>query len=364
MGNSQAAENMSPPLVSVVMVVCNVERFLSEAIESIVRQSFVDFEFVILDFGSTDQSKAIVSTYAARDGRIKPHDIPHCGLADARNAACLLAGGRYIAIQDADDLSVPDRLRWQVDFMEKNRDCGLLGGAAEWVDPHVRPLRTLHYPTEDTEIRSALSTRCPFSQTAVLMRREAFASAGGYRSAFAPSEDYDLWLRISERFRCANLKQVVVKYRVHPQQVSVSKRKQQTLCAVAARASAQFRNSGYRDPLDSEKTITVELLSRLHVSQAELETSLFSDYLDWMKNMLAAKEYSAALQIATELLRSDWEHIDRQELAYAYLVAARLYWREKQFRQSLLAAYHAAKPALAPHVGRALLRRVSRLSKA
>jgi hypothetical protein len=359
----QVARKMNQPLVSVVMVVRNVDRFLAEAVESILCQTFADFEFVILDFGSTDRSKAIGSSYAARDNRIRLHEVPNCGLAEARNAACFLAAGRYIAIQDADDISLPDRLHRQVEFMEKHQNFGLVGGAAEWVDAQGRSLWTLNFPTEDGEIRSALSTRSPFSQTAVLLRREAFVAVGGYRAAFAPSEDYDLWLRISERFPCANLKEVVVKYRIHPQQVSVSGRKQQTFGAVAARASAAFRKNGGPDALNSEQAITPELLARLGVSDAELQTSLFSDYRDWISNMAAAKEYSVALQIAGEVLRSDWEYVEPREIAHLQLVAARLYWQQKQFPKSFVAACHAARqpPVLARYFGRALLRRIGRV---
>jgi glycosyltransferase involved in cell wall biosynthesis len=359
---SQVARKMNQPLVSVVMVVRNVDRFLAEAIESILGQTFTDFEFVILDFGSTDRSQAIAATYAARDNRIRLHEVPNCGLAEARNAACFLAEGQYIAIQDADDMSVPNRLLRQVEFMEKHQDFGLLGGAAEWVDSQATSLWTLTFPSEDCEIRSALATRCPFSQTAVLLRREAFVAVGGYRAAFAPSEDYDLWLRISEHFRCANLKEVVVKYRIHPQQVSVSGRKQQTFGAVAARVSAAFRKNGSSDLLNSEQAITAELLARLGVSEAELQTSLFSDYRDWIRNMVAAKEYSVALQIAAEMLQSDWEYVEQWKIAYLQLIAARLYWRQKRFPKSFVAACHAARQpaALAKDFGQALLRRIER----
>jgi hypothetical protein len=356
----QLVKRVNQPLVSVVMVARNVDRFLAEAVDSILAQTFTDFEFVILDFGSTDRSKSIASTYAARDNRIRLHEVPSCGLAEARNAACFLAEGQYIAIQDADDISMPDRLLRQVEFMERHQDFGLLGGAAEWVDSRATSLWTHNFPTEDCEIRSALSTKCPFSQTAVLLRREAFVAVGGYRAAFAPSEDYDLWLRISEHFRCANLKEVVVKYRIHPQQVSVSGRKQQTFCAVAARVSAAFRKNGSLDLLQSEKAITPELLVRLGVSEAEVQASLFSDYRDWIRNMLAAKEYSVVLQMAAEVLQSDWEYVERREIADLQLIAARLYWRQKQFPKSFVAACHAVRqqPALAKYFAQTLLRRV------
>ncbi len=101
------------------MVMCNVDRFLAESIESILGQTFRDFEFIIVDFGSTDKSKAIASSYATKDSRIRFHEIPNCGLAEARNVSCSLARGRYIAIMDADDVSVPDRLMLQIEVHEE-----------------------------------------------------------------------------------------------------------------------------------------------------------------------------------------------------------------------------------------------------
>jgi cellulose synthase/poly-beta-1,6-N-acetylglucosamine synthase-like glycosyltransferase len=361
---TQIGEKRNQPLVSVVMVVRNVDQFLAEAIDSILGQTFTGFEFIILDFGSTDGSKAIAASYAARDERIRLHEIPACGLAEARNAVCFLAEGKYIAIQDADDVSLPDRLLWEVEFMDKHPDLGLLGGAAEWVDAELRPLWTFNFPTEDREIRTALCTSCPFSQTAVLLRREVFAAVGGYRVAYAPAEDYDLWLRISERYRCANLKQTVVKYRIHPQQVSMTRREQQTLGVVAARKSATFRKNGGPDPLDSVKQITPELLKRLGVSQAELQASLFLDYRDWVTNMFMAGESSVALQVAAEVLRSDWEHVKRREIAYLHLIVARMYWRQRRFPESFSAACHAARPSLAMDLGKKLLRRIWKWARA
>jgi glycosyltransferase involved in cell wall biosynthesis len=103
------------PLVSVVMIIRNVERFLAEAIESILSQFFRDFEFIIVDFGSIDKSKDIAARYAAKDSRIKLSEIPPCSYIEAKIAACSLPKGRYIAIQDADDVSLPDRF-WAVQF--------------------------------------------------------------------------------------------------------------------------------------------------------------------------------------------------------------------------------------------------------
>ncbi len=180
--------------MSVVMIVCNVERFLAEAIESILGQSFRDFEFIIVDFGSNDKTKSIVSAFAATDQRIELHEIPNCGLAQARNAGCFLAQGKYIAIMDADDISLPDRLKWEVEFMENHTEVGLLGGAREWFNSTGRTIFINGDPTEDGAIRAALAVRCAFCQPTVLIRREAFSLVGGYRAAFLQAEDYDLFL--------------------------------------------------------------------------------------------------------------------------------------------------------------------------
>src|SRR5580700_1613954 len=140
---------MSKPEVSVVMVVCNVDRFLTEAIESIFGQTFRDFEFIIVDFGSTDNSKSIIASCAAKDPRIRFHEIRHCGLAEARNAACFLAQGQYIAVMDADDVSVPERLQWEAEFLRSHPEVGVVGGAKEWIDATGRSLFINGDPSED-----------------------------------------------------------------------------------------------------------------------------------------------------------------------------------------------------------------------
>ena len=286
---------MSRPLVSVTMVVCDVDCFLAEAIESILAQTVREFEFIIVDFGSTDTSKSIISKYAAIDSRIRSREIPHCGLAEARNAACL-AHGKYIAIMDADDVCLPERLAWQVDFMEAHPEVGVVGGAVECIDAAGRVLTTWSNPTENRMIQLALNERCLLRQPTALIRRDAFVALGGYRAPFAQAEDYDLWLRIAERYQLANLEQVVLRYRFHPSQVSVSKRSQQSLCALAAKVAATSRRNGLPDPLNSVAEITPELLAGLGATRTMQQRQLASDLRDWVRNLCNAGEDSAALQ--------------------------------------------------------------------
>lgn len=352
---------MSEPLISVVLVVRNVERFLAESIESILAQTFRNFEFVIVDFGSTDKSKSIISGYAVKDSRIKFHEIPDCGLAQARNAGCSLTHGRYIALMDADDVSLPERLRWEVEFMEEHPKVGVVGGAVVWVDAAGTSLVTWGYPLENAELQTALLEYCPLWQPSVLMRREAFALVGGYRTSFAQAEDYDLWLRISEHFQVANLKQVVLKYRIHPHQVSLRQRKHQTLGTLAAHASAVSRRNGNPDPLNSVKEITPELLLGMGVSEAAQQSALATKYSEWIRHQCMAGEWSGALNAAIEMLQSsDWKCVEKREITDMRLMAAKLYWKNNRFLRSILTGGHAVmmRPIVAGRPLKPLLRRL------
>jgi Glycosyl transferase family 2 len=332
---------LNSPLVSVVMVACNVDRFLTEAIESILGQTFRDFEFIIVDYGSTDKSKAIISGHAAHDSRIRFHCIPPCGLAEARNAGCFLAQGRYIAVMDADDLALPERLALQVAFMEEHPQVGLLGGAVKWVDTLGRSLRVDSVPTEDDDIRTELQVRCPFWQPSVLVRTQAFRLAGGYRSAFAPAEDYDLWLRIVDRFQCANLPDVVLHYRIHPYQVSMRKRAEQTRGVLGAQVSAASRKSGLPDPLDQVKEISPDVLAALGVPHSRQRNVFISDYQLWIRHMCMAGEYPTALNAAVEILRTDLRDIARWQVANLHLTVAGLLWRKRHFLSSAVSVARA-----------------------
>jgi glycosyltransferase involved in cell wall biosynthesis len=334
---------MNEPLVSVVTVACNVDRFFAESIESILGQTFRDFEFIIVDYGSTDNSKAIAMGYAAKDSRIRFHEIPNCVLPAARNAACSLGRGRYIAIMDADDVCLPDRLKLEVEFMEQNPEVGLMGGAVEWVDGTGRSLGQQAHPSEDLEIRSVLLDHCPFWHPTVLLRKEAFTSVGGYRAAFVAAHDYDLELRIVERYKCANLRQVVLKYRLHPGQVSMQKQKQQTLGSLAAQWSRAMRQKGQEDVFDSVVLITPELLTELGVDESTYERTWVSESRRRIRYMISSGETSAALDMAVELLHGNWVHAEKWQIADLHLTVAGLRWKRGEFSESIRSAARAVR---------------------
>lgn len=351
---------MATPIVSVVMSVFNGERFLREAVESILQQSLRDFEFIIIDDGSTDQSAAILHSYQTHDLRVKVCRKEHSGLIESLNQGCRLAQSGYIARMDADDIAHQDRLERQVAFMDAHPEIGVLGGAVEWIDASGNSLGTHRYPAEDPQIKATLLEGSALWHPTVLLRREAFVVAGGYRSIVVDAEDYDLWLRIADRFQLANLEAVLLKYRIHPSQVSIRKTAQQTLSMLGAQVAASSRRKGLPDPLDSVKTITCEALAAFGVTKARQQTKLASYRRDWVRNMYEAGEYSAALQAALETLQSDLEYADRKVIADLYLIVAKLCWKQKRFAKSLFATGHAiiTWPAVAARLAEVAFRRL------
>jgi glycosyltransferase involved in cell wall biosynthesis len=203
-------------VISVLMPVYNAERFLVEAVESIVTQTFTDFEFLIVDDGSTDASLAILRKYAARDPRIRLISRPNTGIAVALNEMLQLARGEFVARMDSDDVSLPDRFERQVAFLRANPDVLAVGGAYTITDQNGGELTTIRPPEQDPEIQArALSGLMAICHPTAMLRREALDAVGGYRKELVPAEDLDLWLRLGERGGLANLAQVVLRYREH-----------------------------------------------------------------------------------------------------------------------------------------------------
>jgi glycosyltransferase involved in cell wall biosynthesis len=332
---------MATPMISVVMSVFNGERFLRDAVESILQQTLREFEFIIIDDGSSDHSASILDSYQSDDARVKVYHHEHSGLIASLNEGCRLAQSKYIARMDADDIASNDRLKRQLDFMDAHPEIAVVGGAVEWIDATGSSLGTHRYPAEDRQIKATLLEGSALWHPTVMLRREAFVLVGGYRSIVVDAEDYDLWLRIADRFQLANLEDVILKYRLHPSQVSMRKTAQQTLGLLAAQVAALSRRNGLPDPLNSVEKITSEALAAMGVTKARQQNRLASYRRDWVRKMYMAGEYPAALKAALETLQSNLQYVDRKVIADLYLIVAKLYWRQMRFAKSFFAIGHA-----------------------
>jgi len=206
--------------VSVVLPVFNCQAYVGEAIESILNQKYQDFEFLIIDDGSTDGTHAELAKYT--DPRIRHLRHENRGLAATLNTAIGLARGKYIVRQDQDDISMPDRIEKQVAFMEAHLECGLLGTWAQILEGDRLVDRFHKHPVSSSELRFQLLFNNYFVHSSVMIRKSVLAEVGSYSTdpLRQPPEDYELWSRIARVSEVANLPEVLLHYREVPGSMS------------------------------------------------------------------------------------------------------------------------------------------------
>jgi glycosyltransferase involved in cell wall biosynthesis len=229
-------------MVSVLLPVWNGETFLKLAIESILGQTLPSLELIVIDDGSSDGSAAIAEGVASIDRRVRVLRRPHEGLSAALNAGIAAARGEYVARMDADDVSVPDRLRKQVAYLDDHPACVAVGAWIEVVDEAGRHLGLKTFVTTHDEISAALLRGIsPMAHPTVVARRDALRAAGGYDARRYPSEDLDLWFRLGERGELANLGESLLQHRRH--KVAMGVREHEKMKAMALAISNEARTS-------------------------------------------------------------------------------------------------------------------------
>jgi glycosyltransferase involved in cell wall biosynthesis len=241
------------PLVSVLMPVLDAEPFLEEAIESILGQSFGDFELLALDDGSTDASPRMLEAFAARDARVRVLHGEHGGLARRLNQGIEQARGELVARMDADDVAHPERFARQVEYLRAHPECVAVGTDTLEVDSERWPIRTLGVMAAHEEIDARLleGDGGALVHASAMYRGEALRALGGYRVELEAGEDVDLHLRLAERGRLANLTEVLLEYRKNPAGVTLTRRHQMRRAQDAAIRDALTRRG--RDPASAPR---------------------------------------------------------------------------------------------------------------
>ncbi len=194
----------------------NAENFLAYSIESILCQTFKDFELIIIDDCSTDSSPDIIKSYLERDRRIiYLRNEKNSGVAASLNRGILYAHGEYIARMDADDISEPERLERQASFMNENPDCIVCGADIIIIDEKNNKIGSRTYCRTDDDIKKNILRMSPFAHPSVIMRRKILIKNKFlYTEDFPRAEDYDLWLRMADCGEYANLDHFLLKYRI------------------------------------------------------------------------------------------------------------------------------------------------------
>jgi glycosyltransferase involved in cell wall biosynthesis len=261
------------PLVTVLLPVYNAEKFLSEAIDSILNQTYQNFEFLLINDGSTDTSRAIILNYT--DSRIRYlENEKNIGLIHTLNRGMAEANGSYIARMDADDVSRADRLIKQVDFLESNPSYGMVGS---WCSV-INSSKKIEYHTSHESLQFALLNYCCFVHPSVMLRKSVLTDNQFYfDSHFVHSEDYELWTRLLTKTKAANLPDYLLSYRVHEHQISSIYREEQL-----AMFSNIIRN--YLQRLDAEipdrfiQLFTIEKLKVQHAGTRLIHLNYFYLY--------------------------------------------------------------------------------------
>ena len=241
---------MNHPTVSIIMSVYNGENYLNTAIDSILNQSFTDFEFIVINDSSSDTSKLIIQSY--EDDRIVYlENEQNIGLAASLNKGIAIAKGKYIARMDDDDVAYPERLNRQISFLEENPEVGVLGTYAKLIGDH-KGIRKHSTNSEELKIRTLFS--CQFCHPTVMMRKSVLDEHElNYNEEFKTAQDYELWSRLMKYTNFSTLPEILLDYRVHDKQVSCTKRQLQ---------------------IDSTKHIYQKMISSLNLEFTEEKSTL------------------------------------------------------------------------------------------
>jgi glycosyltransferase involved in cell wall biosynthesis len=304
--------NFTPPKVTVITTTYNGARFLAATIESILNQSFKDFEYVIVDDASTDESQKIIKSYQKKDHRIRCIINPtNLGPPGALNKALKFAGGEYIAVLDHDDLALPERLERQVAFLNSHKMVGVVGGQARIIDENCQTTRRLRFTTSPAEAHWQLFFGVSLLHSAFMYRYSLIEQVGGYSEQHSYICDYELLVRMAERCQITNLPDELVCYRSSPTQISSKYRKPQSGQVVLFQYAIQKRWLNLRPDL----SVFTTLLNWGHGHQpsSENEATKVMEFLEMLFD-----QYCATKELSNEEFADVSQSCSRRWLLMAH----------------------------------------------
>lgn len=311
------------PLITVLMPVYNGEKYLKEAVESILNQTFRDFEFLIINDGSTDNSVGIIQSF--NDSRLRLiHNESNLGLIKTLNKGFKLSRGKYIARMDCDDISLPKRLSAQASFMEKHQGIGVCGSWVKVIGLGEKFINK--YPLKHEEARAYLLFNTPFAHPSVIIRKEVIEKYNlEYDEDYKHAEDYELWSRIIEHTKISNIPKVLLHYRAHPE-------------------SASKKNSSIQT--ENSNRIRLKLLKQLSINPTPTELDIHRRFI--RPDYLNPKDFISQLEIwFSELLSANEEMMIYEQNSLTKVISSRWlnscatntslgFWILKKFWQSPL----------------------------
>ena len=285
---SRAGTGNLPPRVSVLMPVRNGAQYLRAAVDSILAQTFADFEFIIVDDGSDDGTPDIVRQYSRHDLRVALLQQERRGITVALNAGLRAARGQYLARMDADDIAYPHRFERQIQALERDPQLVAVGCWLEHIDPDGDPLELACWPVSHQQIEEQLlQGRNGLPHPAAMIRLDVLQHIGGYREEFPVAQDKDLWLRLGEAGKLANLPEVLLQYRQHLASIGSLQGPAQARCVRAALHAAYQRRGiplpPHLNPVadtraNADISEAVQLIDRQRVRRRWIRTAIKSGH--------------------------------------------------------------------------------------
>lgn len=310
--SSRLQNGRTLPRVSVLMAVYNTAPYLQEALLSITRQSFGDFEFLVIDDGSSDGSTELLQAFAANEPRMMLTVRKNLGLVATRNELLNAARGALVAWMDSDDVSTVDRLALQASRFESDPELICLGGVAQCIDPDGNPMNLERYPLDHAGIvvdqRKGGAMRFPTT----MMRRQPALDVGGFRQPFSIGEDFDLLLRLSEVGKMANLPETIYLYRQHLSSVCATLGPRWAAYRDEILELARERRERGADRLQRGETVSIAAPEPANTRRLVSQTySQWARYALMNGNRRLAWKYAKAAVTAQPMAPAVWKTVAR-----------------------------------------------------
>jgi glycosyltransferase involved in cell wall biosynthesis len=273
------------PKISVLMSVYNGEKWLHDSIESILNQTISDYEFIIVNDGSIDNSLEIIKNYQKKDNRIIIVDKKNTGLADSLNQGIKIARGEWIARIDADDISIPTRLELQYEYTHKISDVIFVGSGMIQVDSFGNQIKKYNYPEKHKDLLSNLKLVKKFPpHSSAFYNTRIVKEIGGYRPRIERGQDWDLWLRLSTKGNLACLPDFLVCVRCHDEQIShKNSGRSQIYFSRMAIISFWLKDLDEQDPVEADDKGFLEFKTWLQKDLQNNNVFLYQDYINRLK---------------------------------------------------------------------------------
>lgn len=266
--------------VSVIMPVYNAQKYLKPAIESVLQQTFTEFELVIVDDGSVDNSWEIIRSYARKSRRIVAlQNTDNLKISKTLNRCLTAAQGEYVARMDADDIAAKERLAIQVAYMDAHPEVGISGGTMKLINDAGNIIGRRKYHLDDRAIRRHIFRYSPFSHPVIIMRKSVLDECGYYNPEYDFAEDYELYFRIGLKAKFGNVHDVLLYYRVLPKSITATLTKTMELKTLAIRKKA-VQDYGYNMTIMDRIYWILQYIS-VYIIPCQIKIWVFNKISSW-----------------------------------------------------------------------------------